>query len=383
MSKLIGIEALRPGMVITRITRQNGPVNIRKSGLVSSQAMVQGLAEMGVQEVEIDPEQTVEIDARLNHRTHTQQLLRGDHDKRSGVDKNLTEQFNRSLFLPSVQSLPGAWRRSSKLVSAYVLLALLGGLIGFAGGTSHILWPRLMQNTSETVSTNETPASSKQNNSAQETPDTSDEIPTEPGGQSETRATTSEDEQVIANQPAEQDSSEQQEQNASAVDGEFNTTQSDNQNSEASTEPSQSAQPAQPVTTESDSYEGTVLNQPDVPTQGQVSQELLDKFNKAIEDLDSDEASGEAPAEAPVTVSQDIQRVDELPVRMLTRLPTMKFSAHMYASNPSDRWVRVNGNQLGEGDWIADKVQIVAIEGQRVVLEFENERFTMAALTDW
>ena len=82
-------------------------------------------------------------------------------------------------------------------------------------------------------------------------------------------------------------------------------------------------------------------------------------------------------------MSKDIQRVDELPVRMLTRLPTMKFSAHMYASNPSDRWVRVNGNQLGEGDWIADKVQIVAIEGQRVVLEFENERFIMAALTDW
>ena len=377
MSKLIGIEALRPGMVITRITRQNGPVNIRKSGLVSSQAMVQGLAEMGVQEVEIDPEQTVEIDARLNHRTHTQQLLRGDHDKRSGVDKNLTEQFNRSLFLPSVQSLPGAWRRSSKLVGAYVLLALLGGLIGFAGGTSHIWWPRLMQNTPETVSTNEPPANSKQNNSAQETPDTSDETPAESGGQSETPATTSEDEQVTANQPAEQDNSEQQEQNASAVDRELNTTQSDNQNSEPS------ADPSQPITTGGDNYEGTVLNQPDVPTQSQVSQELLDKFNKAIEDLDSDEASGEAPAEAPVTVSQDVQRVDELPVRMLTRLPTMKFSAHMYASNPSDRWVRVNGNQLGEGDWIADKVQIVAIEGQRVVLEFENERFTMAALTDW
>ena len=377
MSKLIGIEALRPGMVITRITRQNGPVNIRKSGLVSSQAMVQGLAEMGVQEVEIDPEQTVEIDARLNHRAHTQQLLRGDHDKRSGVDKNLTEQFNRSLFLPSVQSLPGAWRRSSKLVGAYVLLALLGGLIGFAGGTSHIWWPRLMQNTSETVSTNEPPANSKQNNSAQETPDTSDETPAESGGQSETPATTSEDEQVTANQPAEQDNSEQQEQNASAVDRELNTTQSDNQNSEPS------ADPSQPITTGGDNYEGTVLNQPDVPTQSQVSQELLDKFNKAIEDLDSDEASGEAPAEAPVTVSQDVQRVDELPVRMLTRLPTMKFSAHMYASNPSDRWVRVNGNQLGEGDWIADKVQIVAIEGQRVVLEFENERFTMAALTDW
>ncbi|MBD3585453.1 GspB domain-containing protein [Salinimonas sp. HHU 13199] len=375
MSKLVGIEALRPGMVITRITRQNGPVNIRKSGLVSSQAMVEGLAEMGVQEVEIDPEQTVEIDARLNQRTHTQQLLRGDHDKRSGVDKNLTEQFNRSLFLPSVQSLPGAWRRSSKLIGAYLLLTLLGGLIGFAGGTSHIWWPRLMQDTAETVSgsapsadktppeiTRDTPVAkdatvAKQNNDTGSVPD--EDATTAPeSSQTETQA-------------------QQQAQNAPPVeDGVDNTVANEQNNDEA-------ALTNQQATEATDDYEGTVLNQPDVPTQGQVSQELLDKFNKAIEDLDSDEASAEQPAETPVTVSQDIQRVDQLPVRMLTRLPTMKFSAHMYASNPADRWVRVNGNQLGEGDWIADKVQIVAIQGQRVVLEFENERFTMAALTDW
>jgi len=55
----------------------------------------------------------------------------------------------------------------------------------------------------------------------------------------------------------------------------------------------------------------------------------------------------------------------------------------MYASRPADRWVRVNGRQIGEGDWIADRVQIVNIEAQRVVLSFEDELFTMAALTDW
>ena len=54
MSDLIKIAELKPGMVIIRITEQNGPVKIRKSGLVSSDAMVQGLAEMGVQEVEVD-----------------------------------------------------------------------------------------------------------------------------------------------------------------------------------------------------------------------------------------------------------------------------------------------------------------------------------------
>lgn len=375
MSKLVGIEALRPGMVITRITRQNGPVNIRKSGLVSSQAMVEGLAEMGVQEVEIDPEQTVEIDARLNQRTHTQQLLRGDHDKRSGVDKNLTEQFNRSLFLPSVQSLPGAWRRSSKLIGAYLLLALLGGLIGFAGGTSHIWWPRLMQDSAETVSAS---APSADKAPADTVRDTAAATDAAVANQASDAESVPEDEASVSSENTQpQAEAQQQAQNAPPVeDVESNTAADDQSNDEVALSNQQAAD-------ETDDYEGTVLNQPDVPTQGQVSQELLDKFNKAIEDLDSDEASDEQPDETPVTVSQDIQRVDQLPVRMLTRLPTMKFSAHMYASNPADRWVRVNGDQLTEGDWIADKVQIVAIQGQRVVLEFENERFTMAALTDW
>ena len=61
MSNIVAIENLQPGMVIVQITKQNGPVKIRKSGLVSSDAMVQGLSEMGVQELEIDPEQTVEV----------------------------------------------------------------------------------------------------------------------------------------------------------------------------------------------------------------------------------------------------------------------------------------------------------------------------------
>ena len=40
MSNIVAIENLVPGMVIVQITKQNGPVKIRKSGLVTSDAMV-------------------------------------------------------------------------------------------------------------------------------------------------------------------------------------------------------------------------------------------------------------------------------------------------------------------------------------------------------
>jgi general secretion pathway protein B len=113
----------------------------------------------------------------------------------------------------------------------------------------------------------------------------------------------------------------------------------------------------------------------------EVSPELLRRFNQAIEELDN---QPQYEREEPVlTVRNDIKRVDQLPVRLMTSLPSMTFSAHMYATRESDRWVRVNGLRLQEGDIIGDKVQIVAIEPQRVVLSYQNELFTMAALTDW
>jgi len=137
-------------------------------------------------------------------------------------------------------------------------------------------------------------------------------------------------------------------------------------------------------TASSDAYEGKVLNEEVSQSDVSVSPELMARFNAAVAALDSKAEDG-APAEEQtrVTVKDELPRVDQLPVRLLTRLPTMNFSAHMYASRPADRWVRVNGRQIGEGDWIADRVQIVNIEAQRVVLAFEDEIFTMAALTDW
>lgn len=93
MSNVVTIKNLTPGMVITQITKQNGPVKIRKSGLVTSDAMVHGLAEMGVQELEIDPDQTVEIAPVTQHRTQTQALLRGEHDTKANFDSSLSEQL--------------------------------------------------------------------------------------------------------------------------------------------------------------------------------------------------------------------------------------------------------------------------------------------------
>ena len=413
MSNIVAIESLTPGMVIVQITKQNGPVKIRKSGLVTSDAMVQGLSEMGVQEVEIDPEQTVEIaPAATRHRTQTQALLRGEHDTTAKFDKSLNEQFNRSLFLPTVEGLPSAWKLYTKQFGLFAVVILVGLCIGFSAATTERWWPLLVSQslisenvTNKNTDKSKTASSAPEQIAAQGGRNENIELVNEVSAASETQ---------LNSQNTGQGNSANDVANAQTQLGQNNNSANGvtyNQRDTASEDfiagnnqrgsvndvnnPAQATNPAfssgyeqtqqtgQPPGAVSQDYEGKVLNEGASQSDVSVSPELMARFNAAVEALDTKAQDNEQPRENTVTVKDDIPRVDQLPVRLLTRLPSMNFSAHMYASRPADRWVRVNGRQVGEGDWIADRVQIVNIEAQRVVLSFEDELFTMAALTDW
>lgn len=411
MSNIVAIENLMPGMVIVQITKQNGPVKIRKSGLVTSDAMVQGLSEMGVQEVEIDPEQTVEIAPVVHHRTQTQALLRGEHDTTAKFDKSLNEQFNRSLFLPTVEGLPSAWKLYTKQAALFAVVILGGACIGFTAATVERWWPMFTAQSVASVTTPERPDSpigtaggaSESTLDNDGTPGTSNKSnkPASPNAQqsgqdigSSTVASNNSGNVAAAQQGTQANGSNPPVENLSAVSGtnssatdtqaSYNNDLSQRSGADSNNDSERNSSTNSRQTASSDEYEGKVLNEEASQSDVSVSPELMARFNAAVAALDSKAEDG-APAEEQtrVTVKDELPRVDQLPVRLLTRLPTMNFSAHMYASRPADRWVRVNGRQIGEGDWIADRVQIVNIEAQRVVLSFEDELFTMAALTDW
>ena len=409
MSNIVAVENLKPGMVIVQVTKQNGPVKIRKSGLVTSDAMVQGLSEMGVQELEIDPEQTVEIAPAVQHRTQTQALLRGQHDTTAKFDKSLNEQFNRSLFLPTVEGLPSAWKVYGKQVATFAILIAGGLALGFTAATRDNWWPVNTSN-ADIAELDSAGTSPNQGNANTALPTNAPSASADEGNASsgaqgqpsqkpngQTQGT-----QIAAQNTADQNASNQSNVNDFPVNqstgnaGSINYAQPQNMSSTPNYQQGynetggvNTAQTTnrygntQTTSNNSDDYEGRVLNESSDQGNVSVSPELLARFNKAVEALDAKAESAPAENETRVTVRDDISRVDQLPVRLLTRLPSMNFSAHMYASRPADRWVRVNGRQMGEGDWIADKVQIINIEAQRVVLSFEDELFTMAALTDW
>lgn len=350
MNQIIPIQQATPGMMIVQVTVQNGPVKIKKSGLITSDAMIQGLIEMGVQEIEYDPEQTVEIctDEALvtTEQTPTQALLRGHYDTRAQkTDSAISDQFNRSLFLPTVNGLPGQWQRLVKPVMTGLLLAIGGGATGYFLAVGPAMLEQLL-NGPDTVS---------ERIVSQTVVAAPPAVPSSPVAE----ASDAKSSGAMVENVEENSSSDQTATNRAAI-----------VDSDTATPEPAAIEPEMPAT-EDDKVA--------------VSPELMARFNKVLTDLEKEEARGIEPSasDTVVTVHDDIQRVDQLPAHLLTRLPTMDFSAHMYASAPADRWVRVNGDDKGEGDWIADRVQIVNIEAQRVILRFEGEVFSMTALTDW
>lgn len=346
MAEIIPVNALRPGMVINQVTAQNGPVKIRKSGLVSSNEMIQGLAEMGVLEVEIDPAQTVEIEQSEIPRSTTQKLLDRETPSASGFDHQLSEQFNRSLFLPSVQELPssfGVYLRQG----VTLLTVVLGGFgIGWTAANADRWLDAFQPGSGQTV------AAATENSPAQQSLQTSTSVPTE-----------------------EQNTPQQQPEVQQPIELDV----------------AMSAQPAPQGTVEVDEPEPLVLgyNPEEVelddlepepqPTEG-LSPELLKRFEEAVAELDSEPDADYTPEP---TNAPNVPMVHELPAWVLTELPSMAFSAHMYASNVNERWIRVNGRRVEEGQDIEAGLTLLSIEPQHVVLTYKGQTFSMAALTDW
>ncbi|MBW8189696.1 general secretion pathway protein GspB [Neiella marina] len=101
-------------------------------------------------------------------------------------------------------------------------------------------------------------------------------------------------------------------------------------------------------------------------------------FKQAVEA--THDASPQAQQEA---ATADVVPLTRKSQSFQNQVPVMEFSAHSYSSDPRKRMVKVNGNEIQEGGWINDSVQVVAILPNKVVMEMQGEQFTLPALSDW
>lgn len=327
-------------MVIVRITEQNGPVRIKKSGLVTSQDMVQGLIEMGIQQVEIDPDQTVELNAEVTvlniKKSATLRMLESNKVTHTQIDDGLSEQFHRSLFLPSVQDIPSAWQF---YIKRYVLAAFIT-LGGLSLGWSLANFQEILTLLSPYVDKPATIAS----------------VPVQAAIASAPEQLDNKSEQSVkVDNP--------QDANSAGIINAGGQQVSGTDDNTNNSEPSDVERIITPV------------------PEPQISADVLARFRKAITEV-ADSPVTQPPVQS-ISSIDDVPRIDQLPAWVMNRLPSMAFSAHMYASIESERWVRVNGTRMGEGDKIDGMIEIVGIEPQHVILNYSGQMFSMAALTDW
>lgn len=110
-----------------------------------------------------------------------------------------------------------------------------------------------------------------------------------------------------------------------------------------------------------------------------VSDDLLAKFNKALLDTNN------TPIE-PVkddTESANAVSINDLPDRLLARVPNINYSSHVYSSNSANRTVRLNSRDLREGSWLTEDIEIVEILQNEVIMRVGPQSFSLKALSDW
>lgn len=110
-----------------------------------------------------------------------------------------------------------------------------------------------------------------------------------------------------------------------------------------------------------------------------VSAELRGKFESAL-------AAADSPQQRKQEINyhdlpaQDINQLDDLLQR---QLPSLRFEAHVYATDAKQRWIKVNGKDLQQGQWVTADIQVKEILPQYVVLQFNQTQFSVEALADW
>lgn len=125
---------------------------------------------------------------------------------------------------------------------------------------------------------------------------------------------------------------------------------------------------------------GTAAAEPQPLAEQEISAELRDKFASALEATagnDNRTAQRQPDHNAPAT---DIRSLDR---QLQQQIPALRFEAHVYATAVNQRWVKVNGKTLQEGQWVTADIRIKEITPQFVLLELGNQLFSVAALSEW
>lgn len=102
---------------------------------------------------------------------------------------------------------------------------------------------------------------------------------------------------------------------------------------------------------------------------------LAQRFNQVLADMQKEQ---EKPK-----VALHPQPLTRYPQWYQDLVPPLEFSEHIYSSKLNESRVRVNNQVVKEGELINDRMRIVKIEPQQVIIQLQERQFSLPALSSW
>ncbi|MDK1288576.1 general secretion pathway protein GspB [Pseudoalteromonas umbrosa] len=116
-----------------------------------------------------------------------------------------------------------------------------------------------------------------------------------------------------------------------------------------------------------------------------VSDELKKAFAAAVEETRPTFSVGSDEDSDVVSSSRETAQatpVELLPLKLQNSIPSLRYQAHIYATEPDKRWIKVNNRELYEGDNLG-ALTIVEITPEQALFDFDGIEFTLNAMQDW
>jgi general secretion pathway protein B len=87
--------------------------------------------------------------------------------------------------------------------------------------------------------------------------------------------------------------------------------------------------------------------------------------------------------ESHVSTGSSLALITELPANQMFLLPDIEYQMHIFASEPSERWIRLNGQTLLEGEVFTDDLTLIEIRQEQIIWQYKERRFAQNALEDF
>ncbi|MCG9753842.1 general secretion pathway protein GspB [Shewanella insulae] len=112
---------------------------------------------------------------------------------------------------------------------------------------------------------------------------------------------------------------------------------------------------------------------------------LVAAFEAALKEVEKENAVATPvtqPKLDPIPAAQpdELPKYGQLPAGVQLQVPEFNILAHVYANDPKNRWLNVDGAELQQGDMIGGKLKIVEIRPRDVVLEVAGTEFKVPAI---